>query len=440
MFDFYMGLAVLGVIVAIGLTYVIIRLVSANREQSASPPANGQTATSGMSSGSDPGAHNQVGVYWPIYILTVLFVAALAAVAIGLWPLSIEIRIMAGLYALLSLRLIDTDERGAITVLNLPIFVSPPGPAVVLFLLGEVVRVPQTGIQREFPNDPEKTFKGKDDEPLPTGMDRPIRITTGGPLPKAEYENGEHKGAGPHLNFQMSVEQNAAVRWRIQEAFTFLVRMDGKSVDDKIADVNRQIADGIVKVLTREYAKRPVGLVIHDHDKISDALIRELNELTESWGIHILQVLLKAPDITREVNLKLSGIVEASAEADATTRKAEGTRQKNRLERTGQGEGEKGFIEAVGQGTKTAAADMQMDGREVFALTAAERIIGDNDKFVFGADGLTQAVASGMTLADSFKNGGGQASPAPQSGQHRQHGNQPRRQNPQTPPVPPTTP
>ncbi len=294
------------------------------------------------------------------------------------------------LHLSLSIRLVSVEEKGAITFLQIPVLVTPwAGPWWVPFGFATMWRVTRATNQREFPSEPEQEYKGDDDTKLPKDEFRPIRITTGGPWPDAEYAPLR---AGPHLNRQMTVEQNIAVRYHINHPFDLIVRMPGKTIEAKIAYAEHQMADTTVKNLASEYVQRPIGAVIAQHDAISIRVLALLENSIDSWGLQIDQIALKPPDITKPVNLALAGTVEASAIAESV--EAEGR---------GRGRAQQRYVEAVGEGNATAGASMNMDPAAVYALEQAPKILGgESTKFVLGAEGVTEALKMGSKIVASF--------------------------------------
>jgi len=316
-------------------------------------------------------------------------------------------------YSLLSYHQSKNDEGTAVWILSVPVWRQGPGPAFVPFGIGSYDPVPQAVLQREFPDEPEMVFKGKDSEPLKTAVDkkgetrqqvRPIRVTTGGPTPKEHYTGGQH------LNHQMSVEQQATVRYSIdpERPFDFLIKLPGDKISEMFGFLEKQMEDTLIDTIRGEFTckktpdpqdatktiivSRSVGQVIADLDEIRDTVEKRLKELTHPWGVVIHEVTLKSPDITHEVNVALRSIAETSAGADA---------ERNR----GIGEGDRRgeYLARQAEGAKKAAQLTGMEPIDVLALDKAESIMKETDKIVLGIGGIAEALNLGPVM-DAFGN------------------------------------
>jgi hypothetical protein len=241
-----------------------------------------------------------------------------------------------------------------------------------------------------------------------------MRIVTGGEMPKDKYDallNSEAldekvAGLGSHLNFQMTVEQNVAVRYTIGRPFDFLIRMVGDSVEEKLAYVEKQMADTIVAVLRREYTKYPVGGVIATLQKTENLVTAELGRVTESWGISVVQVSLKSPDLTHKLNEALRDIPQASAEAEAAAKRG-----------TGRGLEKGNEIREVAAANKAAAADIGTDPLNLLILERAGDIVKPGDKVILGAGGITEALGLGASVIAGVAKAFSAKAPTPVAGE-----------------------
>lgn len=325
----------------------------------------------------------------------------------GLWFVSGMTLILCWLG--LSIRQIQIDELAGIEFFGAPVREVSHGAHFVPFLLFRLRQLPAFVLQHEFPKEPEQVFKGLDVEfDHDSDLVRPIRITTGS-RPRINLATGEPY-AGP-LEVQMTAEVLIFVRWRIREGYYFQFRRNIQTLTNAV----QQLRDTAEGALIEISGQDTMGYMVRETKNINMELEERLRDLVEDWGVEILSVGIKEPDLTREVNLKLAAIAEAKAagdaaiqtaekEAVATIKTAEAEKQRQILEGAGAAQAEKLRLVARGQGIKRFAKDADVCGGEVLGAEVADNMFGETDKVVLGGtDGLRDVFAAAKVATEAFK-------------------------------------
>jgi regulator of protease activity HflC (stomatin/prohibitin superfamily) len=359
--------------------------------------------------------------YKTVTIITVLILilAPVFAPAKFLW----WILIPELLYLALSGRILAAEDVGGIFVFGVPTILAKAGPNVVFPGMMSMKTVRGYPLEIQAPADPEYVFNGDDRDPLGTHADgtpmvRPIRVTSGGP-------NAEFEKINPILNIQMTTKATGTVRPRISNFFDFWVRLAGTTEEEKLVELKRQLVDTWVSAVTLEWAKRPIGMIIRDQREIQVEIRKVMDTAAVSRGVDLYESTLVTPDLSHELAKKLAGIGEAKAQAIATRTTAEA--EAFASVQAGQAAAEVALamaitkaeserldgIAAAGAFLAKEIADVDADtyrmekmnitGEQMFAADTAARVLGDKDKFFFGAQGIAEGLAAGATVINALK-------------------------------------
>ncbi len=243
--------------------------------------------------------------------------------------------------------------------------------------------------QSQFPGDPELVFKGSDENFFNLSeSDReklvlPIRATTNKPRKKVEVSEGRDENA---LDTQMTLEVNFYVRWQILHFFAFFIRIG----DTK--EGLRQLRDSGERVIVTEIASKTPQEVIRNLGNINEVLDRGLSEVTEDWGINVLETAMLSPDFTHKVNASLRDVVDAKARA--SSKKIEARAEEVRLSREGRGKASAKLadLKAMSDGAK----ELGIDPNQVIALEATKAIAGEGTTIFFDGGGKDDASSLGI--------------------------------------------
>lgn len=232
---------------------------------------------------------------------------------------------------------------------------------------------PKSRLVQEFqcPGEPEKVFRGRDNEPLPSpDMVRPIRVVTRAPQ---EGETGI-------LDTQMTLIVSFVVQYIITDVFDFIANF-GDS-----AQVEKQTRD-IGEVIIAEAASdtTPAGFITK-LPETNKHLATEMADRLDHLGIKIVSVRLISPDVSYEVSAALAGIPKARALAEQAKVTAEGERVRLTEEGKGKASAEQAMLIARATGRKKMMTELEVSGDAVLAAETAATLSSANT-IVIGANG-----------------------------------------------------
>ncbi len=270
-------------------------------------------------------------------------------------------------YLIPSIRSVDISEVAGVLSYGKPMFSCEPGLVIVLLGIFQLKKNSAAEQQFQFPADPEEIFKGKDEEKLPDGMVRPMRIATASPETVdiallEEFKKKNPKVVDDDLHVRMTLETELIVRYRIVRETYFKFMRNIGSLDEAA----RQIRDTSERVLSGVMSKRTVAMILGSRDEIDKSLITEIKKLVgdlpdlteteqeKSWGIQILDVQLLEPDITYIVNEALAKKAEADINKKTTVKNAEAQKDADTLD----GIGKAAKIKSIG--TEQNAIDIAL--------------------------------------------------------------------------------
>ena len=283
----------------------------------------------------------------------------------------IEFAAIAVLYIVLSAKRILPDERAGSYFWGRALVELNPGPQFVPFGLMQVERIPREVQQFQAPGEPEKVFKGHDDEELKAGMVRPIRAVTRAPLPT---ENGI-------LDAQMTIILSFAVQWLVDDVFDFIANFGTKE------NVEKQLRDTCESRLDEGAAATTPALYIASQTRINEDLATSVQLRFENSGIVIISVRNIAPDVSRGVSTELAKIPEARAKAVQTVATAEA--EKTKLTREGEGKAAATLadLKARAEGQAEEMEKLKVPGDAILAAETARSISDKTDVIVVGGEG-----------------------------------------------------
>lgn len=279
----------------------------------------------------------------------------------------------------LSFKIVRQDELGGLLFFGKPVKVVDSGFVLCPAGLLQLIKLPKKPIQVQFPGDPEKIFKGTDEDYFKLSEKErnevflPIRATTGKPK---ENKSGE----GDILNTQMTLEVNFYVRWKIEHFWVFLIRIG--SIDE----ANRQHRDSGERVIIQAVASRTPAEVIEALPVINEELSAKLEEITEDWGVYIIETAMLSPDVSRSVNVALRDVVVKKAEARQMVVIAEAEETKRTREGKGSANAKEAELKALAEGARA----LGVDGQAIIDLEKARALAsGKTTIFIDGGQSLT---------------------------------------------------
>jgi len=290
------------------------------------------------------------------------------------------------LHFMFSFSQVNENELSGVLFFGAPVREFSPGFVFHPLGLLDLKKLPKNPIQVQFPDDPEKVYKGDDDEYFkslsPEERDKyvlPIRALTGKP-------SVEEKGEAGILNSQMTLEVTFYVRWMIEQFWLYLVTVGNQG------ETNRQFRDSGERVLIQEIATRTVGKVVEELHVINNKLASRFEDITQDYGVTIVETAMLSPDINHKVNKSLRDVV--SAKATAVTTQISATAKRFQLTEEGMGEAAatQADLEALAAGAKA----LGLSGAEVLELEKARAMANGNATIIVdGGSGSSGLVGIG---------------------------------------------
>ncbi len=309
-------------------------------------------------------------------------------------------------HLVLSFQSVNRNEIGGILFYGRAVKEVDSGIVFVPFGLLQLVTLPVYPIQVQFPGDPEKIFKGSDEEyfKLPEKEREkfalPIRALSGEPEKSSDSKSV--------LETQMTLEVNFYVRWTIEHFWVFLTRIG--SLDE----ANRQLRDSGERVVVQAVSSRTPGVVVKELSEINMQLEEALEAITEDAGVRINEAAMLAPDLTHGVNQAMRDTVTEKAKAaqkiigaEAKARETVLAAEAKEVELTRVGKGaaaaKQAELEALGAGAKalglTPAQIADLEKARAFANGNATVIV-DGGKGASSLTGIGARIAMGSEIAN----------------------------------------
>ncbi len=305
-----------------------------------------------------------------------------------------------------SWRGVSAGYIAGITIFNVPVLEVSSGFYWMPLGISELLLVPVSTQNEQFPGDPEKISKAPDDQGLLPGQVRPIRIMTGEP----------EEDEDDILNERMMLEFLFSVRWRISDqardlgVFEFLLRLPGTTWSEKLRWVSINMRDTGEGLLNKEVSVRSTGRVFKEIGPIGEALKTSIQEAFARTDILIEEVLLQSPDPGYTVAKALSLVPAARAEAKSRIITAQSTGSSTRIAAEAEYDARVALSKArarelavEGEGMRDAAEALGVSGAEYLALQQAPKILGDKT-IIIGGDGIAQALALAPNLVKTLGN------------------------------------
>lgn len=259
-----------------------------------------------------------------------------------------------------SIHIIKFNRTAGLLGLQMPISNIKAGPILAPWGLTTILDYPADIQPRQFPGNAEKVFKGDDNMPLPKGMFRPLRLTTGKP----------DKGCDDILDIQASVEVLFYLRVRINDALKFHLRygdMEG---------FWSQIRDSGQKILASEFSQaKGLGKLIESYPGIMLTLNKKYTELASAGGVEVIESGLDSPDMSKKLSEALRNLGSARSEAEQTHIKIL----------------KEGIAKAESEGLLIKAISEALTGADPSAKAAyvGSKVLSDKTT-VLGTEGITQ--------------------------------------------------
>ena len=343
-------------------------------------------------------------VFWKwvggTYLSLLLISTVLSVIFIGAdWNWGLALFLSLVLYTIASARKLGPTEQGVRVFYGRPIDQVSSGFVLVPSGLVELVIFPCSIIQNEFPDNPEKIYRGKDGDhgiiPPGLGLKPPIRIPFG--LPGAQGDSVLDRDP---LNQRLIEEVVPIVRWKITDCIAFLTTIVS------IEDATSQLEDLCVATLSEEFGKLTPAQVVANYQPHNDTLTEELQEAVNTWGMTIESAKVKVINFSHDLNKAIQTIAEKTATGKANTIEAEGLKRSAILKGEGDGAAEKALLVGRTAGLKNMLMELSVSGQEVLAAETARGITNNPGQktIIAGSGGFKDLAMVGTILGETLTN------------------------------------
>jgi len=332
------------------------------------------------------------------YLFLLLISIVLSVIFIGAdWNWGLALFLSLVLYTIASAHKLGPTEQGVRVFYGRPIDQVSSGFVLVPSGLVELVIFPCSIIQKEFPDNPEKIYRGKDGDHgvIPPGLKPPIRIPFG--LPGTQEDSVLDRDP---LNQRLIEEVVPIVRWKITDCIAFLTTIE--SVDNATA----QLEDLCVATLSEEFGKLTPAQVVANYQPHNDLLTEELQEAVNTWGMTIESAKVKVINFSHDLNKAIQTIAEKTATGKANTIEAEGLKRSAILKGEGDGAAEKAVLDGRTAGLKNMMTELDINGHTVLAAETARGITNNPGQktIIAGSGGFKDLAMVGTILGETLTN------------------------------------
>lgn len=280
-----------------------------------------------------------------------------------------------------------------------------PGPHFLPWKLVQLRKIPRTRRQFQAPAETEKIFYGSDEEDLPAGMQRALRIVSGKPGPDE---------TGP-LAIQMTLE----ITWYVQYQVLPGKLLQFQSIVGSYENAEKMMRDTGDALINEFVSTHSVDGIISGLAAFNRNFDDKMRALTNQWYMEVYEAKVLPINPGKTVSEELRNVPAANLRAAQIRTTAEAERF--RLEQEGAGKakaeadlleaqatGRKQFLEGEAAGLKAKIEALGVSGEDVLAAEVASDAFKHADTIIAGGSGIADLVsgikAVSSTLTRNSKN------------------------------------
>ncbi len=270
---------------------------------------------------------------------------------------------------------LTTSELGVLYLFGKPIWVCQgAGLKFVPWGILSLYRPPADMQEIHAPGKKDEIFWGDDEDEVPAGKTRAIRMTTRAP------KEGEDKP----LDAQMTLGLGYFVLWTIKDPVNFRAHIRSvEEADSQLRLVANMALSELIGTLSASEA-------IAKQKEINEELDNRIRQETKDkrWGVEINQTGLTEINYSHKLASALRDRVQASVEKETKITTAEGTARETEL--LGEADGKAARARASGEilgrvdGMKAMMEGLEVDGASVLAAESTRGILKDVDTMLLG--------------------------------------------------------
>lgn len=292
--------------------------------------------------------------------------------------------------------ILHTDKLGTLYFFGTPIKVyKSSGLKFVPWGLINLDLLPKDMQEIHAPGPRDKIFWGDDEEPVPPGMVRAIRMTTKAP------EDAEKDP----LDAQLTVGIGYFVFWTISDPVQFRAHI--RTIPEADSQIRLMSQTSLGEVIVKYTASG----AIENQAAINASLDDYIRAKTKGWGVQINRTGLIQINLSHALASAMRDRAKARFEKETKILTAEGEARSIELISTAEGNGARaraaGEILGRVDGMKTMMTELKVDGNQVLAAETTRGVLADADTIIVGAENglrdLLGAVKASTTVLGKGK-------------------------------------
>lgn len=323
-------------------------------------------------------------------IIFLLIYSTLKFVGIGQKPFLISF-ISITLHFILSwINVIGPQERGFLHFWGKPLFNLERGVQFAPFGFCKIEKLARTMFEQNIPTTADKIYRSTVDEsdfiPLnlqTEGYKHPIRVTFAGfsTDKKVDKIAEDISEAVDPFGERLTAEMPGIVYWSICDPIKFW------STIGSIEKAMEQIEGVYVKSVTTHLPKVTLEEFYKNRKAYDSNIFKEVDELTDKWGVKIDVANIKEPKQSHSLNAKIIEMANAKAQMRA-----------DKFVGIGLGEKEKAILKGRTEGYLDMAEKLGLDPIDIFMGETAKTISKNTDTYISVGSGGMQDLM-GMIVA-----------------------------------------
>lgn len=290
-------------------------------------------------------------------------------------------------------REVSTDEHAFLYFFGSPIRrIKKAGLVFTLWGAVSLDRLPADQREIHMPTTRSKIFWGDDDQPVPAGMERAIRVTTKAP---SNLEKSP-------LDAQLSVGLAFFVFWTVTDPLQFRAhcRTIGEG-DSMLRALAMRSLNEIIATLTASTA-------IKKQAHINQILDDRIRAAVKGWGVGIKQTGITDINLSHKLATAMRDRASATFEGETTVIQATAKAEATRLQGVADGDADRsraaGEILGRVDGMEAMVNRLKVTGDTAVAEGATRGVLKDADTIIIGAEGgMRDILGSVRAAASTFK-------------------------------------
>lgn len=278
---------------------------------------------------------------------------------------------------------------GIVEVFGRPVYGKGPGGLFYVPLgIANLILLPYTTVEDQYPDDPEKVWKGEQDK-IPVGMVPPIRLTSG----------GSEKETTDPLERRLTLEISFVNRFIIINPVLFRKRIG------TLEEFRRQIRDIVVRIGGQEIAKKVPKDILEKWEDVNIELEKIVRGTVEDWGVKTQNVFMAEFDPSKRVNTAMADATEALYLKKKKETDALAQRFVDEQAGVGKGAAEKAILDGRTEGIENMAKKLSIASSIILNAETARAITNNPGQktVITGVKGFSDLIGIATGIEKTLK-------------------------------------